>query len=90
LFTNIRYATEIGVKKTTRRRPEVAASQLNVATLIRSPQMAPDLVNIKVPADALAKVHAIARRLGVTKTAAFIALINEGLQEARRRGIGVK
>jgi hypothetical protein len=48
------------------------------------------LVNLKVPADILARVHHLAKKLGVTKTAAIIALLNEGLQEAHKRGVGVK
>jgi|GEM_PF-1676591 len=43
------------------------------------------LVNLKVPADVLDRVHNLADRLGVTKTAAVVALLNEGLDEVRRR-----
>lgn len=43
------------------------------------------LVNLKVPADVLRRVHDVANQLGVTKTAAVIALLNEGLDELRRR-----
>jgi hypothetical protein len=43
------------------------------------------LVNLKVPANLLVRVHEIARKLGVTKSAAIIALLNEGLAEAAKR-----
>lgn len=43
------------------------------------------LVNLKIPADILQRVHDLAEQLGVTKTAAVIALLNEGLEELRRR-----
>ncbi len=48
------------------------------------------MVNLKIPADVLARVHHLAEKIGVTKTVAIIALLNEGLEEARRRGIGLK
>jgi hypothetical protein len=45
-------------------------------------------VNLKVPADTLRRVHELARMLGVNKTAAIVALLNEGLLAAHRRGVG--
>jgi hypothetical protein len=44
------------------------------------------LVNLKVPAHLLTRVHRVARQLGVTKTAAMIAVLNEGLWEMNKRG----
>ena len=76
--------------KRARKAPDVPLTQLRLADLVREPPNPADrrLVNLKVPADVLLRVHQLARRLGVTKTAAIIALLNEGLQEAYKRGVG--
>jgi len=76
--------------KRARKAPDVPLTQLRLSDLVRDPPNPADrrLVNLKVPADVLVRVHHLARRLGVTKTAAIIALLNEGLQEARKRGVG--
>ena len=76
--------------KRARKAPDVPLTQLRLADLVREPPNPADrrLVNLKVPADVLLRVHQLARRLGVTKTAAIIALLNEGLQEAHKRGVG--
>ena len=76
--------------KRARKAPDVPLTQLRLADLVRDPPNPADrrLVNLKVPADVLVRVHQLARRLGVTKTAAIIALLNEGLQEAHKRGVG--
>jgi len=76
--------------KRARKAPDVPLTQLRLADLIHEPSSPSDrrLVNLKVPADILARVHQLARKLGVTKTATIIALLNEGLQEAYKRGVG--
>jgi hypothetical protein len=78
--------------KRPRKSPEVPLAQLKFKDLVATDLHSAErrLVNLKVPADILARVHHLARKLGVTKTAAIIALLNEGLQEAHRRGVGVK
>ena len=78
--------------KRTRKAPDVPLSQLRLADLLRAPMSPADrrLVNLKVPADTLRRVHQLAQMLGVTKTAAIIAVLNEGLQAAYRRGLGRK
>ena len=77
--------------KRARKAPNVPLTQLKFKDLVQqdSNQQERKLVNLKVPADVLARVHHLARKLGVTKTSAIIALLNEGLQEAHRRGVGV-
>lgn len=64
-------------------------SQLRFEDLLRENRRAREeaVVNLKIPADVLARVHCLADKLGVTKTAAVVALLNEGLEEAARRGI---
>ena len=76
--------------KRARKAPDVPLTQLRLADLVREPPNPAErrLVNLKVPADVLLRVHQLARKLGVTKTAAIIALLNEGLQEAHKRGVG--
>jgi hypothetical protein len=76
--------------KRARKAPDVPLTQLRLADLVRDPPNPAErrLVNLKVPADVLLRVHQLARKLGVTKTAAIIALLNEGLQEANKRGMG--
>ncbi len=76
--------------KRARKAPDVPLTQLRLADLVREPPNPAErrLVNLKVPADVLLRVHQLARKLGVTKTAAIIALLNEGLQEANKRGVG--
>ena len=73
--------------KRARKAPDVPLTQLRLADLLRAPTTTADhrLVNLKVPADTLRRVHQLAQRLGVTKTAAVIAVLNEGLQAAQRR-----
>jgi hypothetical protein len=77
--------------KRARKAPDVPLNQLRLADLLRTPTQALDrrVVNLKVPADTLRRVHELARKLGVSKTAAVIAVLNEGLQAAHRRGVGV-
>jgi hypothetical protein len=76
--------------KRARKAPDIPLTELRLADLVREPASPADrrLVNLKVPADVLLRVHQLARKLGVTKTAAIIALLNEGLQEAYKRGVG--
>ncbi len=76
--------------KRARKAPDIPLTELRLADLVREPPSQADrrLVNLKVPADVLLRVHQLARKLGVTKTAAIIALLNEGLQEAYKRGVG--
>jgi hypothetical protein len=73
-----------------RKAPDVPLNQLRLADLLRAPISPGDrrVVNLKVPADTLRRVDALARKLGVSKTAAVVAVLNEGLQAARRRGVG--
>lgn len=74
--------------KKARKAPHIPLSELRLSHLYEQPLDPADLrlVNLKVPADLLARVHRVALQLGVTKTSAIIALLNEGLAEARRRG----
>lgn len=76
--------------KRARKAPDVPLTQLRLSDLVRTPARPADrrLVNLKVPADILTRVHQLARRLGVTKTAAIVALLNEGLESAHQRGVG--
>jgi len=76
--------------KRARKAPDVSLTDLRFSDLVRSPRNPGGhrLANLKVPVDVLARVHQVARRLGVTKTAAIVALLNEGLAAARRRGLG--
>jgi hypothetical protein len=73
--------------KRARKAPDVPLSQLRLSDLLRAPASAADrrLVNLKVPADTLQRVHQLADKLGITKTAAVIAVLNEGLRVAHRR-----
>ena len=73
--------------KRARKAPDIPLTQLRLSDLLRAPSNAAErrLVNLKVPADTLRRVHQLAQRLGVTKTAAVIAVLNEGLQAAQRR-----
>ncbi len=77
--------------KRARKAPDIPLNRLRFSDLMRVPTDAADhrLVNLKVPADTLLRVHQFARRLGVTKTAAIVALLNEGLRTAHRY-IGAK
>jgi hypothetical protein len=72
-----------------RKVPDVPLSELRMEHLLRTPPdaAARRLVNLKVPADLLIRVHRVARQLGVTKTAALIAVLNEGLGEMHKRGL---
>lgn len=76
--------------KRARKAPDVPLTELRLADLRRNPDdlAGHRLVNLKVPAEVLFRVHHVARKLGVTKTAAMIALLNEGLHAAHRRGLG--
>ena len=76
--------------KRARKAPDVPLTELRLTDLVHGPNNAADrrLVNLKVPADILVQVHQLARKLGVTKTAAIIALLNEGLEAAHARGVG--
>jgi hypothetical protein len=73
-----------------RKAPDIPLTQLRLSDLYRD---APGpgrlrLVNLKVPADTLGRVHELARRLKVAKVAALVALLNEGIEEAQRLGMG--
>jgi hypothetical protein len=76
--------------KRARKAPDIPLTQLRLSDLVREPTSPAErrLVNLKVPADMLTRVHQLARKLNVTKTAAIIALLNEGLEAAHRRGMG--
>lgn len=75
--------------KRARKAPDVPLNQLRLSDLLQAPSQEDHrLVNLKVPADTLRRVHELARRLGVSKTAAVVAVLNEGLQAAYRRGLG--
>lgn len=76
--------------KRARKAPDVPLTELRLAHLIDQPADAEGrrLVNLKVPADLLGRVHRLAARLGVTKSAAIVALLNEGLDRAQARGVG--
>ncbi len=76
--------------KRARKAPDIPLTQLRLSDLCRSP-LDPSrlrLVNLKVPADTLVRVHELATKLRVTKAATIVALLNEGLQEAHKRGMG--
>lgn len=77
--------------KRMRKTPHVPLASLHLSDLMRESSDSPDrrLVNLKVPADLLARVHQLARKLGVRKTAAVLALLNEGLLAAHQRGLGL-
>jgi hypothetical protein len=76
--------------KRARKAPDVPLTQLRLSDLTREPSNSTGrrLVNLKVPADVLARVHQLAATLDVSNRAAIVALLNEGLQAAYRRGIG--
>lgn len=73
-----------------RKAPDVPLPLLRLADLVREPSDPTErrLVNLKVPADILLRVHQLAHQLGVTKAATMTALLNEGLHAARARGLG--
>jgi hypothetical protein len=73
--------------KRARKAPHIPLAELRLNDLYEAPMDPSDtrLVNLKVPANLLSRVHDIAKRLGVTKSAAIIALLNEGLAEAAKR-----
>lgn len=76
--------------KRARKAPDVPLTELRLTHLIDQPANVAGrrLVNLKVPADLLGRVHRVAARLGVTKSAAIVALLNEGLDRAQARGVG--
>ena len=76
--------------KRARKAPDSPLTQLRLSDLLQMPAQSEDrrAVNLKVPADTLQRVHELARKLGVSKTAAVVAVLNEGLQMAYRRGVG--
>ena len=76
--------------KRARKAPDVPLTELRLSHLIGAPTdpAGRRLVNLKVPADLLGRVHRVAARLGVTKSAAIVALLNEGLDRAQARGVG--
>ena len=78
--------------KRARKAPDVPLAILKFKDLVRVDEhmAARRLVNLKIPADILIRVHHLARKLNVTKRAATIALLNEGLAEAHKRGVGLK
>jgi len=78
--------------KRARKAPDIPLTQLRFSDLVNTPVPSNhrQLVNLKVPADMLSRVHALAHHLGAKKTATLIALLNEGLQAAHRRGVGRK
>ena len=78
--------------KRARKAPDVPLAILKFKDLVRVDEDVEErrLVNLKVPAEALIRAHSLARTLNVTKTAAIIALLNEGLAEAHKRGVGLK
>jgi hypothetical protein len=75
--------------KRARKAPDVPQQQLRLSDLLHASSERLDrrVVNLKVPADTLRRVHELARKLGVSKTAAVVAVLNEGLQAASRRGL---
>jgi hypothetical protein len=75
--------------KRARKAPEIPLTQLRLSDLVHTPSQPGEhrLVNLKVPADILSRVHALAHKLQVTKTAALTALLNEGLQAAQKLGV---
>ena len=76
--------------KRARKAPDVPLTQLRLSDLVRKPPNPQEyrLMNLKVPADVLLRVHQLAARFGVTKTATIVALLDEGLRAAHRRGLG--
>jgi hypothetical protein len=75
--------------KRARKAPDIPLTQLRIADLKRVPANLAErrAVNLKVPVDIVRRVQQLAQRLGVTQTAAIIALLNEGLQAAERYGV---
>jgi hypothetical protein len=63
-------------------------TQLRLSDLRRDAPGRLRLVNLKVPADTLGRVHDLAHKLKVTKAAALVALLNEGIEEAHKLGMG--
>lgn len=78
--------------KRVRKSPDVPLLQIKFKDLVRTDSDIEErrLVNLKVPADMLTRVHSLALKLGVTKTAAIVALLNEGLDLAHTRGVGIQ
>jgi hypothetical protein len=76
--------------KRRRKAPDIPLTQLRLSDLCRD-ALGPGrlrLVNLKVPADTLGRVHDLAHKLNVTKVATIIALLNEGIEEAHKLGMG--
>jgi hypothetical protein len=75
--------------KRARKAPDVPLNRLRLSDLLHASTQRLDrrVVNLKIPADTLRRVHELARKLGVSKTAAVVAVLNEGLHAASRRGL---
>ncbi len=75
--------------KRARKAPNVPLNQLRLSDLLHTSvhPLGRRVVNLKVPADTLRRVDDLARKLGVSRTAAVEAVLNEGLQVAYRRRV---
>jgi hypothetical protein len=71
-----------------RKAPDIPLTQLRLSDLRRDGPGRPRLVNLKVPAETLGRVHDLARKLKVTRAATIVALLNEGIEEAHKLGMG--
>jgi hypothetical protein len=60
-------------------------SDLRLTTLREQTQARSKLMNVEVPHTLAAALHRAVQELGCTKTAAVIALLNEGLDEFAKR-----
>jgi len=74
--------------KRARKAPDVPRTKLRLIDLIEPAPRSRERrqVNLKVPSDTLDRVHRVAAELGASKSSTIIALLNEGLVQARKRG----
>lgn len=62
-------------------------SQLRIADLQRGPKTASRMMNVRIPSHIGEAIDEIAQRLGASKAAVVLALLNEGLDVAgKKRG----
>jgi len=73
----------------TRKAPHVLLSEVRLSHLMRrSPQPKREkLIAVRMPRETLEGIERVARAYSTTKAEAVVALLNEGLDAAKRRGM---
>ena len=85
-IADLRFPTN-PIKHRTRRVPDVPLGQVRLSHLLeKTPRSEPDkFITVRIPRHVLDAVRQVARRCGTTNAEAVVALLNEGLDAARRR-----